>query len=186
MADPRFRLLIVCTANVCRSPITAMMVDRALLEHGIDAIVESGGFLEGGSLACDTMRGFADEIGIDLGFHESRPVDKWVAHEASLILTMQRNHARDLIVEFELDQRRVFTLGSFLRLADECPPMGEPFADWLAALSDHRSPTDLLSKSGPDEIGDPHGGSKRAHRRTFEQLQRNAMHLADVLAKVQL
>ncbi len=186
MEDPRFRLLIVCTANVCRSPITAMMIDSALLEQGVDVIVESAGFLEGGASACDTMRGFAGEIELDLGFHRSQSVDGWTAERASLILTMQRNHARDLVVDFNVDPRRVFTLGSFLRLAGECPPMGEPFADWLAALSDHRNPTDLLSKSGSDEIGDPHGGSRRAHRRTFEQLQRNAMQVADVLAKVQL
>jgi len=162
------------------------VIDRALLEQGIDAIVESGGFLDGGQPACETMRAFADDMHLDLSFHQSRPVDEWAAKQASLILTMQRNHARDLIVEFGVDARRVFTLGGFLRLANACPPMGEPFADWLAALSDHRSPSDLLSKSGPDEISDPHGGSKRAHRRTFEQLQRNAALVADVLAKVQL
>jgi hypothetical protein len=38
----------VCTANVCRSPISARILDGAVLDRGLDATVESAGF----SLVC--------------------------------------------------------------------------------------------------------------------------------------
>ena len=49
--DQRLRVLVVCTANVCRSPVSAMLLDRALLKRDVDAIVESGGFYVGGAKA---------------------------------------------------------------------------------------------------------------------------------------
>ena len=55
MTDAKCRVLVLCTANVCRSPVTAMLLDRALLNRGIDAVVESAGFLPGGEPACPTM-----------------------------------------------------------------------------------------------------------------------------------
>ena len=59
-----------------------MMLDRALLKQGVDAIVESGGFYEGGAPACPTMTSFANEIGLDLSYHESRKVDPSMLEDA--------------------------------------------------------------------------------------------------------
>jgi Low molecular weight phosphotyrosine protein phosphatase len=58
---PTSAVLVVCTANVCRSPISAIMLDRVLLDRGLDAVVESAGFYEAGMPAGRTMTTFGSE-----------------------------------------------------------------------------------------------------------------------------
>src|SRR5438552_12362881 len=44
--QPRFvftRVLMVCTGNICRSPMAQVLLARTLKEHGVGAVVESAG-----------------------------------------------------------------------------------------------------------------------------------------------
>jgi protein-tyrosine phosphatase len=182
VADQRLRILVVCTANVCRSPVAAMMLDKALLERGIDAIVESAGFLEPGQTACATMTNFGGELGLDLSFHRSRPVDSFVIGDANLVLAMERRHARDLMVSFDIGFERVFTIGGLLTQAVSTPPMGEGLDEWLARIAKCRSYSEFLGSNYDDDVVDPHGESKRIHRRAFDHLQKSMEKVADVVA----
>ncbi|MEO8695793.1 MAG: hypothetical protein ABI658_19900 [Acidimicrobiales bacterium] len=181
MADQRLRVLVVCTANVCRSPVSAMLLDRALLRRGLNAIVESGGFLESGAPACPMMSSFASEVGLDLSFHESRKVDSHLLGDARLVLTMERRHARDLMVSFDADHERIFTVGGFIAQAASFPPTGEGFDEWLEHLAPFRSHAEFLGVHCNDDISDPHGESKRIHRRAFDQLQFSMDRVADAV-----
>jgi protein-tyrosine phosphatase len=181
VADQRLRVLVVCTANVCRSPVSAMLLDRALLRRGLNAIVESGGFLEGGAPVCPMMRSFASEVGLDLSFHESRKVDGYMLGDARLVLTMERRHARDLMVTFDAGHERIFTVGGFIAQAALRPPAGEGVDEWLAHVAPLRSHGEFLGVHCDDDISDPHGESKRVHRRAFDQLQFSMDRVADAV-----
>jgi protein-tyrosine phosphatase len=183
VADNRLRILVVCTANVCRSPVSAMLLDRSLLERGVDAIVESAGFLEPGYPACPTMAGFGAELGIDLSYHRSRPVDSYLVGDARLVLAMERRHARDLMVSFDVGLERVFTIGGLLAQAVSTPPMGDGLEEWLARVAKCRSYSEFLGVDYDDDVVDPHGESRRVHRRAFEHLHRSIDKVADVVAR---
>ena len=88
---------------------------------------------------------------------------------------MERRHARDVMVEFDIDFRRVFTVRGFLQVFKDRTSPGEPLEGWLDRLASTRKATDFLGSSNTDEIGDPHGESRRAHRRTFDMLERCAL-----------
>jgi protein-tyrosine phosphatase len=183
VADQRLRILVVCTANVCRSPVSAMMLDRSLLSHGIDAIVESGGFLEAGMTACPTMTTFGTELGIDLSYHHSRPVDAYLLNDANLVLSMERRHARDLMVTFDVGFQRIFTVGGFIAQSLSTPPMGEGLDEWLARIAPCRSHAEFLGSRCDDDVIDPHGESKRIHRRAFDHLQTSMDRVAGIVAR---
>jgi protein-tyrosine phosphatase len=182
VADHRLRLLVVCTANVCRSPVSAMMLDRALLDRGVDAIVESAGFLEGGFPACATMSAFGSDIGLDLSFHESRTLDAHLVGAAGLVLAMERRHARDLMVAFDRGFERIFTVGGFIAQATTMPPLGEGLDEWLGRVAPCRTHAEFLGVQCDDDVADPHGESKRIHRRAFDHLQIAMDRVADIVA----
>lgn len=181
MADQRLRVLVVCTANVCRSPVSAMLLDRALLKRGVDAIVESGGFHEGGAPACPMMRAFGAELGLDLAFHESRKVDPHMLADVRLVLAMERRHARDLMVAFDVRFERIFTVGGFIDRAGSMPPTGGGLDDWLQRLAMSRTHEEFLGVRCEDDVFDPHGESKRIHRRTFDHLHVAMDEVADIV-----
>ena len=158
-----------------------MLLDRALLKRGVDAIVESGGFLEGGAPACAMMSSFASEVGLDLSFHESRTVDAYMLGDARLVLAMERRHARDLMVSFDVGFERIFTVRGFIAQASETPPKGEGLDDWLARLAPYRTHDEFIGLQCNDDISDPHGGSKRTHRRAFDHLQFAMDRAADIV-----
>ena len=159
-----------------------MMLDRALLDRGIDAIVESAGFLEGGSPACPTMSGFASELGIDLSFHESRTLDAHQVGDARLVLAMERRHARDLMVAFDVGFERIFTVGGLIAQSRTMPPAGEGLDEWLSRVAPCRTHSEFLGAYCDDDIADPHGESKRIHRRAFDHLHTAMDRVADVVA----
>jgi protein-tyrosine phosphatase len=183
VADQRLRILVVCTANVCRSPVSAMMLDRSLLERDIDAIVESAGFLDAGMPACPMMNAFGAELGIDLSYHRSRQVDPFVIGEARLVLAMERRHARDLMVTFDVGFERIFTVGGFVAQSVSTPPMGEGFDEWLGRIAPCRTHAEFLGANCDHDVVDPHGESKRIHRRAFDHLQTAMDQVADVVAR---
>ena len=158
-----------------------MLLDRALLERGVDAIVESGGFYVGGAKACPTMSAFGAELGLDLSYHQSRTVDDFMLDDARLVLAMERRHARDLMVSFDVGFERIFTIGGFVAQASSMPPKGEGLDEWLERLAPCRTHAEFLGVHCDDDISDPHGESKRVHRRAFDHLQFAMDRVADIV-----
>lgn len=78
------RLLIVCTGNICRSPVAA-----ALLRERLPQIVESAGL---GALVGQgvdpSAAALAKQSGLDLSQHQARQVTQEMIRQADLILVM--------------------------------------------------------------------------------------------------
>lgn len=85
------RILIVCTGNICRSPIAAAMLGQRLPRRQIDSA--GLGALEGQGVA-PQARILAEAEGIDLSGHQARQLttDMLVAHD--LILVMSEGQRR--------------------------------------------------------------------------------------------
>lgn len=157
--DGRIRhLLVVCSANQCRSPMTAALFARWLRQRDPDVVVASAGVLaRDGSLATSGTVQAARDFGIDLGEHRSRSADREMIGAADLILGMERMHVRELVV---LDSRafpRAFTLKELVRRGEATGPRrpGTAQADWLAEVHRGRTTAALLGSSPDDDVADP-------------------------------
>jgi protein-tyrosine-phosphatase len=94
-------ILIVCTGNICRSPMAEGLLKQILIEkHLNNVLVRSAGISAGNGLqaslnAVATMA----EQGIDITSHRSQPVTSSLIAESDLILVMEEYH-RDSILSF--------------------------------------------------------------------------------------
>ncbi|MFH2002780.1 MAG: low molecular weight protein-tyrosine-phosphatase [Planctomycetota bacterium] len=89
-----YRILVVCTGNVCRSPMAegllALHVKDAHLDH---VVVESGGtHAPEGSAASTFARAAASELGANIQGHRARYLNRAMVKDADLILVMEQAH----------------------------------------------------------------------------------------------
>ena len=65
-------IVVLCTANVCRSPMAAALLARRLSELGVTARVRSAGMLRDGDPPLPEVISVMAGYGIDLTAHRSR------------------------------------------------------------------------------------------------------------------
>jgi protein-tyrosine phosphatase len=115
-------ILVVCTANVARSPLA-----HAMLAASVDVEVDSGGTrARDGDPAAARSQELAAARGLDLEGHRSKPVHPGAIEAADLVVTMserQRDRCATLTVGAG---PKVFTLRELVRL------LGAARADWDA------------------------------------------------------
>lgn len=176
--DLPFRVLIVCTANLCRSPMGERLLRAAMTPAGSGPRweVRSGG-----------VRGFVDrpmhelaartlqERGISPDGFTSRPLTRVMLEEADLVLTATRAHRAAAVELAPRTIRRTFTLFQFARLAAAVPalgplPPGQAGRTLLAEALLARS--DVPAVPGEqDDLLDPIGLPVEAFRRCADQIQ---------------
>ena len=182
-ADATFRLLVMCTANQCRSPMAAVIADAHLHRRGVDAAVASCGVMDGGVPATPGAARAVRRKGLDLSEHISQQLDLETVEAADLIVVMERQH---LTAVAELSLRaldRSFTLGELSELAQVVGPRtrGTPVGAWIARVNAMRHPTTVLSHSTEGDVGDPMGGPGRAYRSTADELERLLVPVLDAI-----
>jgi protein-tyrosine phosphatase len=91
-----FNVLVVCTGNICRSPMAAGLL-RHYLPESLQANVDVA------SAGTHGLQGFPAEanaietmgrIGIDIMGHRARQITKNIARQSDLILTMEAAHCQ--------------------------------------------------------------------------------------------
>lgn len=176
--DRPLRVLVVCTANICRSPAAVAYLRAHAAERGVEVEASSAGFLYDGEPASETMAKVMGERGFDLSEHRSRIIDCELVEATDLVVTMERRQARE--VASRCGPRGVFTLKGLvtgLHALSDAPL--DPL-DRLDAVDANRLAGDLLG-GGDDEIPDPFGKSTRVNRRTADELRDLAATLLDGL-----
>ena len=108
-------ILVVCTGNICRSPMAEILLQQQLRQAGRNAEVRSAGV---GALvhypadapAVDRMQA----RGLDLSEHRARQFTSELARWADLILVMDVRH-RDAVVDIDPAARgKTFLLGHWI------------------------------------------------------------------------
>lgn len=160
-------VLVICTGNICRSPIAEGLLRSALGgRFGADApSVDSAG-TQGweGSGAQPGSVAAAAERDIDISGHVARLLTPEMIREADLVLAMAGEH-RDFVEEVEPTAlARTFTLKELVRLLDALPAAA-PSSD-AASLPDRVAEAQALRHSGfagnphdqdvADPLGQPH------------------------------
>lgn len=92
------RVLFVCTANICRSPMAEAIFEALAADRGLDFEAESAGVAapEGAPMAREAVAAL-EEVGIHPGHdHRARPVSREMLRRADLVLAMTPRHTAEL------------------------------------------------------------------------------------------
>jgi protein-tyrosine phosphatase len=86
---------MVCTGNICRSPMAQVLLADALEKRGVDAVVESAGL---GALVGKPADPIALQLmqarGLDLSGHRARQITREIIRAFDLILVMEMEQQR--------------------------------------------------------------------------------------------
>lgn len=172
MPDGPLRVLTVCTANICRSPVAERVFQRQFDRAGVHAVVRSAG-THGGELAiAPEVVKAAAEIGIDLSDHRSRRLSAAIVRSADLIVAMNREHLRAVV---ELDSSSwpvTFTLKELYRRSKLLDAASMSIEDWIIRMNVGRRITDLLGNSTDDDLDDPYGGTYAGYQNMVAEVNR--------------
>ena len=137
------KILIVCTANRCRSPMTERLFKKILQSQGQPPgewlVTSAGAWTVDGIPPDDNLIAAMAAFGIDIGDHRSRMLDAAIMADQDLVLVMEDHHKEALCFEFPAQSDRVFLLSEMIE---------QHF-----------------------DINDPFGGPLKAYQRTAEQLE---------------
>jgi low molecular weight protein-tyrosine phosphatase len=182
------RILFLCTANRCRSPLAEQIMRRILHEQGLRALISSAGLLQGGFRTPPTGIAVALSNGLDLSRHRSVQVSTRLIEVSDVILTMSRAHAREIVALNPESWPRVYPLKQFTQLLSSASlPRRSYLRDATTLLGETRKRSSILGNPLADTVRDPMGTPHDVWQAVIddirEQLQLVAVALAPLMAK---
>ncbi|MFM0692644.1 protein-tyrosine phosphatase [Paraburkholderia sp. GV068] len=116
-------VLIVCHANVCRSPAAEMLFKARQASESI-AFHSAGIRAMNGHGMDPVMRRLLAERGVASGAHHSRRLDRRLVRSADLVLVSERAQIGEVEALDPASRGKVFPLGKWEDLADVADPHG--------------------------------------------------------------
>ncbi len=115
LPEPVNGIMVVCTGNICRSPMVEGLLRKRLDEAGLQHITVSSSGTAGweNHPPMDPAVQASAEIGVDISGLRSCPIEQGMVESADLILTMGRNHIDYITEEFRPDSSKLRLLGDF-------------------------------------------------------------------------
>lgn len=190
-----FRILAVCTANICRSPLAAMLLSQTLGDEAGVEVASAGMRAMVGREMPPQLQLIASSCGIDPTAHRGQQVDQRIVQDADLILAMAREHRRDLVEQYPMALRRTFTLKELARVADEFAAEAtavvasentvtaeDRMRAVVAFAASMRGAGRPLTGPADLDVADPYGGPDEGYRVSFEEIYPAVMRVAHLLS----
>jgi protein-tyrosine phosphatase len=188
-APAGFRLLFVCTANQCRSPMAQVLLHHALAErwgeHASAWTIESAGAQYGGAvplhpLAAEALAG----LGVPPVEFASRRLTPGMLRDADLVLTATRAH-RGMAAQLEPRAlNRLFTINQFAHLlrAADVVHAADPAAAGRTMIEHARAARSrVVARTDEDDLPDPIGRPLADFRRCAAVLRADVNAILRVL-----
>jgi protein-tyrosine phosphatase len=182
-------ILVVCTGNVCRSPIAEGVLRSLLVRRfgaAAPAVASAGTSGWEGSPADPGSVTAAGELGVDISDHRGRRLTEEDLHTAALVLTMAVEHRDDVRWLFPPSMDRAFTLKELVRLL-EALAAPAPELEPGPALVGRVAEANALRRSGfqgnprDEDVADPLGMPMAAFRAVASEIEAWTERLSDAL-----
>ena len=160
-SGPTYRLCFVCSGNICRSPIAAVVMQRLVDDAGLTDVVQvdsagTGDWHVGDPADRRAVTALRDG-GYDGRAHRARVFEHgWLA-DRDLVLALDRGHLRELRALARTDEQRDRV--RLLRSFDPAAPEGA-------------------------EVADPYYGDARDFTEVLDQVERACRGLLDAVTRV--
>ena len=137
-------ILTVCTANICRSPMAA-----ALLQHALAAqpeplrslqVTSAGVAAREGDRVSENSVIALKKVGLDISGHTSRPLTQQMLDDAALVLCMTESHRAMIRFQAQPPPKNLFLFREF------------------------------MPQRGDKEIGDPYGGPLKIYEAARDEM----------------
>jgi len=130
MSAPHGNILVICTANICRSPMAA-----ALLEHALRAqpeplksleVVSAGIAAHEGETVSENSVIALKKVGIDIAAHRARALTRKMAADALAIFCMTESHRDAILMNVDPPPKHLYLFREFLP-AEAGHEIADPF-----------------------------------------------------------
>ena len=147
--------------------------------------VGSCGLLPGGRSIPPQVVEAASLFDVDLAGHRSVQISEQQVSEADLVVTMTRQHQREVVLQFPDAWSRTFTLAELLQRGEEEPRSnGQLMIEWIEDLHRGRRQQDMIGTSREGDVADPYGGPDEGYRRMAHSLADLVSRLAALICPV--
>ena len=184
-------VLVVCTGNLCRSPIVEHALRRLLPDDGSVVVRSAGTRMASGREAPGQTLRTGARLGLDLHAHRTTSLTAADVASADLVLGAAREHRRAVVSLEPRALRRTFTLrelGRVVASGATHPLVEVPAADpadrvaaWVAAMSALRGSTTRPARPEDDDVVDPWGQADEVFDQALAQLTPSVELVAEAL-----
>ena len=145
------RVLVICTANICRSPVGEAVLRERLQRRGLEGweVSSAGTWAYPGQSAAEFSTLLMAEQGLDIEGHASRIVGDELLEEHDLALCMENGHVEALRAEFPEHRAKIYLL---TEMSDRNYSVSDPYGGPRESYEDMVDEVSLLIDEGLERI----------------------------------
>lgn len=184
-----FEILVVCTGNICRSPVGAQLLAASLDRRGVSVTSAGVGAVVGSGIG-EGMLDALGRAGISAGPHEARQATEALISDIDLVLTMDTDQRSWILGRVPAALRRAYTLREFALICGFLRESGE--VNWPVRLDDESRLEILMDLAGRQRgrfpggpglvIDDPYRGAPADYDRALAEIQAAVDQIVGVVA----